>query len=136
MKPHLPWVTLTSTAVVIPMPASTAIRGGAKRPGTGQGWALRDLAAGAWGTSGLAGRSASRSLSSPQVRAARARPIRWSNSAAVSLPAWKCSLRSDTTASRSESEAFIPAGRYFSVIAFTGLPPFCLVPSCSGLAYI
>ena len=34
MKPHLPWVTLTSTAVVIPMPASTAIRGGAKRPCT------------------------------------------------------------------------------------------------------
>jgi hypothetical protein len=27
MKPHPPWVTLTSTAAVIPMPASTAIRG-------------------------------------------------------------------------------------------------------------
>src|SRR5580698_9700201 len=57
------------------------------------------------------GRSASRSLSSPQVRAARARPVRSSNSPAVSLPAWKCSLRSDTTASRSESAAFISAGR-------------------------
>ncbi len=32
MKPHLPWVTLTSMAAVIPMPAGTAIRGGAKRP--------------------------------------------------------------------------------------------------------
>ncbi len=79
MKPQLPWATLTSTAVVIPMPASTAIRGGAKRPGSGPGWAPRDLAAGAWGASGVAGRSASRSLSSPQVRAARARPIRSSN---------------------------------------------------------
>lgn len=46
MKPHLPWVTLTSTAVVIPMPASTAIRGGAKRPDSGRGWVLEDLAAG------------------------------------------------------------------------------------------
>jgi hypothetical protein len=46
MKPHLPWVTLTSMAVVIPMPASTAIRGGAKRPDSGRGWVLEDLAAG------------------------------------------------------------------------------------------
>jgi hypothetical protein len=46
MKPHLPWVALTSMAVVIPMPASTAIRGGAKRPDSGRGWALEDLAAG------------------------------------------------------------------------------------------
>jgi hypothetical protein len=30
---------------------------------------------------------------------------------AVSLPAWKCSLRSDTTASRSASDALIAAGR-------------------------
>ena len=40
MDPHLPWVTLTSTTVVIPMPASTAIRGGATRPDSGHGWAL------------------------------------------------------------------------------------------------
>ena len=46
MKPRLPWVTLTSMAVVIPMPASTAIRGGAKRPDSGRGWVLEDLAAG------------------------------------------------------------------------------------------
>ena len=38
MKPHLPWVALTSMAVVIPMPASTAIGGGAKRPDSGRGW--------------------------------------------------------------------------------------------------
>ena len=47
MNPHLPWVTLTSTTVVIPMPASTVIRGGATRPDSGHGWALEDLAAGA-----------------------------------------------------------------------------------------
>ena len=46
MKPHLPWVALTSMAVGIPMPASTAIRGGAKRPDSGRGWVLEDLAAG------------------------------------------------------------------------------------------
>ena len=46
MKPHLPCVTLTSMAVVIPMPASTAIRGGVKRPDSGRGWVLEDLAAG------------------------------------------------------------------------------------------
>ena len=110
MRPNLPWVTLTSTAAVIPMPASAAITGGAKRPDDGRGRA-KDVAAGAWGAGRVAGRSASRSLSSPQVRAARARPVRSSNSPAVSLPAWKCSLRSDTTASRSESEALISAGR-------------------------
>ena len=43
MKPHLPWVALTSMAVVIPMPASTAIRGGAKRARTA-------AAAGYWRT--------------------------------------------------------------------------------------
>jgi len=32
MKPQLPWATLASTAAAIPMPASTAIGGGAKRP--------------------------------------------------------------------------------------------------------
>jgi hypothetical protein len=46
MKPHLPWVTLTSMTVVIPMPASTAIRSGAKRPDSGRGQVLEDLAAG------------------------------------------------------------------------------------------
>jgi hypothetical protein len=46
MKPHLRWVTLTSMAAVIPMPASTAIRGGAKRLDSGRGWVLEDLAAG------------------------------------------------------------------------------------------
>jgi len=46
-----------------------------------------------------------------QVRAVSARPVRSSSSAAVSLPAWKCSLRSDTTASRSASEALVAAGR-------------------------
>ena len=66
MKPHLPWVTLTSTAVVIPMAASTAIRGGATRPGSGHGWALEDLAAGAGGAGRVAGRSASRSLAHPR----------------------------------------------------------------------
>ena len=101
MRPHLPSVTLTSTAAVIPMPASAAITGGAKRPDDGRAWALADLATGAWDAGRVAGRSASRSLSSPQVRAASARPIRSSNSPAVSLPAWKCSLRSNTTASRS-----------------------------------
>ena len=39
MRPHLPWLTLTSTTIVIPMPASTAIRGGATRPDSGRGWA-------------------------------------------------------------------------------------------------
>jgi hypothetical protein len=108
MKPDLTWATLTSTATAIPMPASTAIGGGAKRPDDRHGRALRDLVAGARAPGWVvAGRSARRSLSSPQVRAARARPVRSSNSPAVSLPAWKCSPRSDTTASRSESEAFI-----------------------------
>jgi hypothetical protein len=107
MKPDLTWATLTSTATAIPMPASTAIGGGAKRPDDRHGRALVDLVAGARGPSWVAGRSARRSLSSPQVRAVRARPVRSSNSPAVSLPAWKCSPRSDTTASRSESEAFI-----------------------------
>jgi hypothetical protein len=46
MRPRLPRITLTSMAVVIPMPASTAIRGGAKRPDSGRGWVLEDLAAG------------------------------------------------------------------------------------------
>jgi len=36
-KPNLPWVTLTSTATVIPMPASAAITGGVKRPRDGDG---------------------------------------------------------------------------------------------------
>ena len=40
MRPHLPWVTLTSTAAVIPMPASAAITCGAKRPDDGRGRAL------------------------------------------------------------------------------------------------
>src|ERR1700745_2168001 len=52
MKPRLPWVALTSMAVVIPMPASTAIRGGAKRPDSGRGWVLEDLAAGPGGDPG------------------------------------------------------------------------------------
>ena len=47
MKPHLKWDILTSTATAIPMPASTAIGGGAKRLDDRHGRALRDLVAGA-----------------------------------------------------------------------------------------
>jgi hypothetical protein len=72
MKPRPTWATLTSTATAIPMPASTAIRGGAKRPDDRHGRALRDIVAEARGPGWVAGRSARRSLSSPQVRAARA----------------------------------------------------------------
>ena len=68
----------------------------------------RDTGGRGRGDPGPAGRSRRRSLNSPQVRAARARPLRSSNSPASSR-AWKCSLRSDRTASRSASEAFICA---------------------------
>ena len=46
MRPQLAWATLTSTATAIPMPASTAIGGGAKRPDDRHGRALRDFVAG------------------------------------------------------------------------------------------
>ena len=95
------------------MPVSAVINGGATRRADGSGWALEELAAGIRGADQVVGRSARSSLSSPQVRAVSARPVRSSSSAAVSLPAWKCSPRSDTTASRSSSDArrpFAPPG--------------------------
>ena len=49
MKPHPTWATLTTTATAIPMPASTAIGGGAKRPDDRDGRALRELVAEARG---------------------------------------------------------------------------------------
>ena len=64
MKPDLTWTTLTSTATAIPMPASTAIGGGAKRPTTPRP-ALRDLVAGDRGPGWVAGRCR-RSLNSPR----------------------------------------------------------------------
>ena len=85
MKPHPAWATLTSMATAIPRPASTAIGGGARRPDDRHGPALGDLVAGTRGAGWVAGRSARRSLSPPQVRAASARPVRSSNSPAVSL---------------------------------------------------
>jgi len=72
MKPHPTWATLTTTATAIPMPASTAIGGGAKRPADRDSRALSELVAEARGPGWVAGRSARRSLSSPQVREARA----------------------------------------------------------------
>ena len=63
MKPHLPWVTLTSTAVLIPMPAaprSGAVRSARTAAAAGRG----DLAAGAWG----AGRVGGLAQSSPGSR--------------------------------------------------------------------
>ena len=74
-RPQPALATITSTATTIPMAASAAT-GGANRPDDGHGRALSDSAAGARGPGRAAGRSASSSLSSPQVRAARARPIR------------------------------------------------------------
>ena len=110
MKPHLPWVTLTSTAVVIPMPASTAIRGGAKRRDSGRGWALEERRPGP-GCGPGGGKIGQQIPELAPGSRGQGPPVRSSNSPAVSLPAWKCSLRSDTTASRSESEALISAGR-------------------------
>jgi hypothetical protein len=126
-----PWATMTSTAA-IPMAASAALNGGATRPDGGCGRALADVPPEARGAGPVAGRSASSSVSSPQVRAVSACPVRSSSSPAVSLPAWKCSLRSDMTASRSASEALMAAGWMFPVVAFMGLWPFCLVRVVSG----
>jgi 7,8-dihydropterin-6-yl-methyl-4-(beta-D-ribofuranosyl)aminobenzene 5'-phosphate synthase len=76
----------------------------------GRSRALEGVAPAARGADPAAGRSARSSRSSPQVRAVSARPVRSSSSPAVSLPAWKCSPRSATTASRSASDALIAAG--------------------------
>ena len=105
-KPQLLWATPADTPTAIPIAASTAIEAGAPRPDGRPGWAAEDGAATrAWGPGRVLGRSRRRSFSSPQVRAARARPVRSSSSSGVSLPAWKFALRSDRTASRSASEA-------------------------------
>lgn len=128
-KPQLLWATPADTATAIPIAASTAIEAGAPRPDGRSGWAAEDAAATrARGSGRVLGRSRRRSFSSPQVRAARARPVRSSNSSGVSLPAWKFSLRSDRTASRSASEALISAE--FPDLGFIRLPPFHLVPLC------
>ena len=119
MKPHLPWVTLTSTAVVIPMPASTAIRGGAKRPDTaaGQepGWRLEPARPGSRG----------QGPSHPLAELPGRQP------ACLEVLA---QVRHDRITVGIGSPHF--SRKIFFVMAFTGLPPFCLVPSCAGLAYI
>jgi hypothetical protein len=125
------WATMTSTAT-IPMAASRAVNGGAARPDGGCGRVLADMPAQGRGAGRVAGRSASSSVSSPQVRAVSACPVRSSSSSAVSLPAWKCSLRSASAASRSASEALMAAVRMFPVVAFMGLWPFCLVRVVGG----
>src|SRR5512142_1546933 len=53
----------------------------------------------------------------------KGRPARSSSSSAVSLPAWKCSLRPDRTASRSASEALTSAVGKVPNMAFIRLPP-------------
>ncbi|HZR49711.1 MAG TPA: hypothetical protein VFB06_09355 [Streptosporangiaceae bacterium] len=69
---------------MITRPASEASSGGAACLDGDRGPVAAEAA---WETGRTAGRSATSSPSSPQVRAVSTRPVRSSNSSAVSLPA-------------------------------------------------